>query len=117
MFLGRGQGKPKDLGVKFQCLHFDPSVVDQLILLRPEDDMVLQGKTKQLWQEMEKNGQGLRLEPLGREGIQLMYALPRIFATASEARPSSGVASEIAGVLGDRYEAFLRQLCMPVLDT
>jgi len=117
LFLGRGQGKPKDLGVKFQCLHFDPSVVDQLILLRPEDDMVLQGKTKQLWQEMEKNGQGLRLEPLGREGIQLMYALPRIFATASEARPSSGVASEIAGVLGDRYEAFLRQLCMPVLDT
>lgn len=116
LFLGRGQGKPKDLITKFQCLHFDPAVVDHLILLRPEDDMILQGKSKQIWQEMEKDGHGLRLEPLGKQNIHLMYALPRIIATASEARPCSGVISDISTMLGDRYEAFLRQLCMPVLD-
>lgn len=116
LFLGRGQGKPKDLATKFQCLHFDPSMVDQLILLRPDDDLALQGKSKQIWQDAERQGHGLRLEPLGQDSVRLLYALPRIFATAAEARSSQNVASEVAGLLGDRHEAFLRQLCMPILD-
>ena len=116
LFLGRGQGKLKDLTTKLLSLQFEPSMVDHLILLRPDDDLSLQGKSRQVWQEMEKLGHHVRIEPVGMETFKLLYALPRILATASESRSSRDVASEIAGVTGDKCEAFLRQLCMPILD-
>ena len=41
------------------ALEVEPAVVDHLILLRPEDDVSLSGKSKTLWQEAEKRGQAL----------------------------------------------------------
>ena len=50
LFLGRGNGKSKDLEIKLSSLDVEPPVIDHLILLRPEDDLALTGKSKTLWQ-------------------------------------------------------------------
>ena len=46
LFLARGAGKPKDLEVKLSVMNTEPGMVDHLILLRPEDDLTLSGKSK-----------------------------------------------------------------------
>jgi len=46
LFLGRGAGKPRTWRPKLASLEATPSVIDHLILLRPEDDLSLTG-TKQ----------------------------------------------------------------------
>ena len=38
--------------------------IDHLILLRPEDDLALTGKSKTLWQDAERRGRHARLEPV-----------------------------------------------------
>src|SRR5206468_6512507 len=48
LFLGRGAGKPKDLETKLSAMEATPQVIDHLILLRPEDDLALTGKSKAL---------------------------------------------------------------------
>src|SRR5205085_9405843 len=53
LFLGRGAGKPRDLEIKLAALDMTPQVIDHLILLRPEDDIALSGKSKTIWQESE----------------------------------------------------------------
>lgn len=53
-FLASGQGKSRDLAVKLSAWELEPAVIDHLILLRPEADMMLVGKGKQAWQDMEK---------------------------------------------------------------
>lgn len=116
LFLGRGQGKLKDLSVKLACLDFDPPLVDHLILLRPEDDLILSGKSRQLWQETERRGKHARVEAVGNEGFALCYALPRIHSTASETHDSEEVRFQLASMLQDKAERFLRQICMPVQD-
>src|SRR5262245_11705304 len=54
LFLARGAGKPKDLEVKLAAMESAPAMLDHLILLRPEDDLTLSGKSKTLWQEAER---------------------------------------------------------------
>jgi hypothetical protein len=49
LFLGRGPGKPRDLAVKLAAFDGEPCVLDQLILLRPSDDVAITGKSKTLW--------------------------------------------------------------------
>jgi hypothetical protein len=46
LFLGRGPAKPRDLSTKLSALDVEPSVIDHLILLRPEDDLALTGAAR-----------------------------------------------------------------------
>src|SRR5207302_1087910 len=62
LFLARGAGKPKDLEVKLAALDVEPAMLDHLILLRPDDDMALTGKSKTLWADAERRGRHARLE-------------------------------------------------------
>src|SRR4029453_11072109 len=73
LFLGRGPGKPKDLEIKLSALEVNPPVIDQLILLRPEDDLALTGKSKTLWQDSEKRGRHVRLEPVTLDNYAILY--------------------------------------------
>src|SRR5205085_2816360 len=60
LFLARGAGKPKDLEVKLSVMDVQPVMVDHLILLRPEDDLAVTGKSKSLWQDAERRGRHAR---------------------------------------------------------
>src|SRR5262249_18093793 len=62
LFLARGAGKPRDLETKLTALEATPPVIDHLILLRPEDDLALTGKSKTMWQDAERRGRHARLE-------------------------------------------------------
>lgn len=116
LFLGRGQGKLKDLSVKLASLDFDPALVDHLILLRPDDDLILTGKSKQLWQETERRGKHARIESVDLDGFAALYALPRVHATAIESSDPEEVRHHLASLLHDRADRLLRQVCMPVQD-
>ena len=70
LFLARGAGKPKDLEIKLPALEAEPAVLDHLILLRPEDDLTLTGKSKTLWQEAERRGRHARLEAVGLDAFR-----------------------------------------------
>src|ERR1700730_8571438 len=85
LFLGRGPGKPKDLEIKLAAMEATPPVIDHLILLRPEDDLSLSGKSKTLWQEAERRGRHARLEPVSLDTFATLYALPRLIAGLAEA--------------------------------
>ncbi len=114
LFLGRGQGKLKDLTTKLSAFDIEPSVLDQLILLRPEDDPTLAGKSKQLWQEMEQKGRHGRLELVGIEEFSALFATPRFVSGLFESLPPGQVLPNQADLIQDRCEALLKQLCMPI---
>ena len=78
LFLARGAGKPKDLEVKLSVMDTQPAMVDHLILLRPEDDLTVAGKSKTLWQEAERSGKHTRLEPVSLDGFAQLYCLPAL---------------------------------------
>src|SRR5205807_812517 len=82
--------KPKDLAIKLAALDLEPAVIDHLILLRPEDDLTLSGKSKQLWQDAERRGRHARLEPVTLDAFATLYALPRLIAGLTEALPAGG---------------------------
>ena len=56
------------------------------------------------------------MEPVGLDFFALMYALPRILATASESRQASIVSAEMAVILSEKYDGVLRQVSMPILE-
>jgi hypothetical protein len=114
LFLGRGPGKPKDLETKLAVLEATPPVIDHLILLRPEDDLALTGKSKTLWQEAERRGRHARLEPVSLEGLATLYGFPRFLTCVSEALPEGQPLPNLADLLQERCEKLLEQLCMPV---
>jgi hypothetical protein len=114
LFLGRGPGKPKDLEIKLATMEAEPRVVDHLILLRPEDDLTLSGKSKALWQEAERRGRHARLEPLTPEGVAVLYGFPRWLAAVTEAQPEGRPLPNLADFIQERCERLLEQLCMPV---
>jgi hypothetical protein len=116
LFLGRGQGKLKDLSVKLASLDFDPALVDHLILLRPDDDLILTGKSRQLWQDAERRGKHARIESIDLDGFASLYALPRVHATAIETSDPEQVRHHLASLLHDKADRLLRQVCMPVQD-
>jgi hypothetical protein len=114
LFLGRGPGKPKDLETKLASLQVTPAVIDHLILLRPEDDVNLSGKSKTLWQEAERRGQHARLEALSLDNFAVLYAIPRWLTVVGEALPSGQPLPNLAEILQERCERLLEQVCMPV---
>jgi hypothetical protein len=114
LFLGRGPGKPKDLETKLASLEAAPPVIDHLILLRPEDDLTLSGKSKALWQEAQRSGRHARLEPVSLDAFGILYGFPRWLASLSEALPDGQPLPNLADFLQERCEKLLEQICMPV---
>ena len=114
LFLGRGPAKPRDLGTKLSALDVEPTVIDHLILLRPEDDLSLTGKSKSLWQEAERRGQHTRLEPVSLDGFAALSALPRFVASLTESLPEGQPLPNLADLLQEKCEKLLEQVCMPV---
>jgi hypothetical protein len=114
LFLGRGPAKPRDLSTKLAALDVEPSVIDHLILLRPEDDLSLSGKSKSLWQEAERRGRHARLEPVSLDGFAALSALPRFVLSLTEALPEGQPLPNLADLLQDKCEKLLEQVCMPV---
>ena len=114
LFLGRGPGKPKDLEIKLGALDVTPPIIDHLILLRPEDDMGLTGKSKTLWQTAEKQGRHARLEAVSLDGFAVLYAFPRFLSAIGEASPAGHPLPNLADSLQEWCEKLLEQICMPV---
>lgn len=114
LYLGRGPGKPRDLEVKLSALEAAPPMIDYLILLRPEDDPAITGKSKQLWQEAEKRGRHLRLELVSLDAFAVLYGFPRWHSAASEGLPAGQSLPNLADLLQDRCDRLFEQMCMPV---
>ena len=79
-----------------EVMDSQPLVVDHLILMRPEDDLNLTGKSKTLWQEAERNGKHARLEPLSLDGFALLYGFPRWLSALREALPAGAPLPNLA---------------------
>jgi hypothetical protein len=114
LFLGRGAGKPKDLEVKLSVMDSAPAVIDHLILLRPEDDLALSGKSKTLWLEAEKRGHHARVEPVSLDGFAILASFPRWLASVTEALPDGQPLPNLADVIQEKCEKLLEQVCMPI---
>jgi hypothetical protein len=114
LFLGRGPAKPKDLATKLAVLDAEPPVVDHLILLRPEDDAAITGKSKTMWQDSERKGHHTRLEAMGVDGFAILYAFPRWLAALAEAMPQGQSLPNLADHLQEKCEKLLEQICMPI---
>jgi hypothetical protein len=114
LFLGRGPAKPKDLTIKLATLEVEPAVIDHLILLRPEDDLALSGKSKTLWQDAEKRGRHARLEAVSLDAFAVLYGFPRFLACLTESLPQGQSLPNLADLLQDKCERLLEQVCMPV---
>lgn len=114
LFLGKGPGKPKDLETKLATLDITPPVIDHLILLRPEDDLTLTGKSKTLWQAAEKRGQHARVEAVTLENYAVFYAFPRWLTAVGEAQPQGQPLPNLADFLQEHCEKLLEQVCMPL---
>jgi hypothetical protein len=114
LFLARGAGKPKDLEIKLGTMELQPTVVDHLILMRPDDDLSLTGKSKQAWAESERRGRHARLEPAALDGFALLSSFPRWLAAVREALPEGTPLPNLADVIQVKCERLLEQVCMPV---
>jgi hypothetical protein len=114
LFLGRGPGKPKDLDIKLSSMEAEPPVIDHLILLRPEDDLALTGKSKAVWQEAERRGRHARLEPASLDAFAVFYGFPRWLSALTETLPSGQPLPNLADLIQERCERLLEQVCMPV---
>jgi len=96
------------------ALDATPQVIDHLILLRPEDDLALTGKSKTIWQEAERRGHHARLEPAYLDQFAILYSLPRWLTALSEGLPAGQPLPNLADLLQERCEKLLEQVCMPV---
>jgi hypothetical protein len=114
LFLARGAGKPKDLEVKLTALSAEPATVDHLILMRPEDDLALTGKSKTLWADAQKAGKHARLEPVAVDGFAVVAAFPRWLAAVREGLPAGAPLPNLADLIQEKAERLLEQVCMPV---
>jgi hypothetical protein len=114
LFLGRGPAKPRDLQIKLSALEVDPAVIDHLILLRPEDDLLLSGKSKALWQDAERRGRHARLEPVALDAFAALYAFPRLLATLTESLSEGQAMPSLVDLMQEKCEKLLEQVCMPV---
>ena len=89
-------------------------MIDHLILLRPEDDLALTGKSKTLWQEAERRGRHARLEPVSLDAFAALYGFPRLSRRCTEALPEGQPLPNLADLLQEKCEKLLEQVCMPV---
>lgn len=114
LLLGRGPAKPRDLETKIASLEAEPVVIDHLILLRPDNDLALNGKSKNLWQQMERKGHHGRLEAVSAEDFALLHSVPRWISALSETLTAGQELPNLADLIQDRCERLLGQVCMPV---
>lgn len=114
LFLGKGGGKLKDLETKLSVFEVQPPMVDHLILLRPDDDVRLTGKTKACWDQAELQGHSIRLEPVSLDGFAMIYAFPRWMTAISEGLGEGQELPNLADLIQDKCERLLEQVCMPV---
>ncbi len=114
LFLAKGAGKPKDLEIKLSSMGSEPSIIDHLILLRPEDDLTMTGKSKTIWTEAAKKNHHARLEPMSLEELAMLYSFPRWLACVKEALPEGQPLPNLADIMQDTCEKLLEQVCMPV---
>lgn len=114
LFMARGAGKPRDLETKLSVQMVDPPVVDHLILLRPDDDIALTGKSKTAWQAVEKQGKHARLEAAPLDSFATLYGFSRWLAALHESLPAGQSSPNLADFIQDRCEKLLEQVCMPV---
>lgn len=114
LFLARGAGKPKDLEIKLSVMDTEPQVVDHLILLRPEDDMSLTGKSKTLWSDSERRGRSARLEAVSLDGYAMLSSFPRWLAAVRESLPEGTPIPNLADLIQEKAEKLLEQVCMPI---
>ncbi len=114
LFLARGAGKPKDLEIKLGVMDVQPQVIDHLILLRPEDDLNMTGKSKTLWADAERNGKHARLEPVSLDGYAQLYSFPRWLSAIRESLPAGAPVPNLADLIQEKAEKLLEQVCMPV---
>lgn len=114
LFLAKSAGKPRDLEIKLASMDAEPPVIDHLILMRPEDDLALTGKSKTVWQEAEKHGKHARLEPVSLETLAMLYSFPRWVAAMQEALPEGQPLPNLADLIQEHCEKLLEQVCMPV---
>jgi hypothetical protein len=112
--LAKSAGKPKDLEIKISSMNVEPPVIDHLILMRPEDDLTLTGKSKTVWQEAEKNGRHARLEPVTIDTLGMLYSFPRWLAALQESLPDGQPLPNLADLIQEQCEKLLEQVCMPV---
>ncbi len=116
LFLARAAGKPRDLEIKLSVLKQQPSLIDHLILLRPEDDLSLTGKSKTIWNDSEKQGYHSRLEAISLEGLATIYSFPRWLSAISESLPEGQPVPNLADVIQEFCESLLQQVCMPIQE-
>ncbi|HKB03938.1 MAG TPA: hypothetical protein VKD90_17075 [Gemmataceae bacterium] len=114
LFLAKSAGKPRDLEIKLASMDAEPPVIDHLILMRPEDDLALTGKSKTVWQEAERTGKSARLEPVTLETLAMLYSFPRWVAAMQEALPEGQPLPNLADLIQEHCEKLLEQVCMPV---
>lgn len=114
LFMARGAGKPRDLETKLAVQKIDPAVVDHLILLRPEDDIALTGKSKTAWQEAQKHGTHARLEAVTLDSFAVLYGFSRWLTAVNESMPAGQSAPNLADLIQEKCEKLLEQVCMPV---
>jgi hypothetical protein len=114
LFLGKAAAKPRDLQTKLSALEVEPAVIDHLILLRPEDDMALTGKSKTLWQDAEKRRRHARLEPVSLDAFASLYGFPRIVSTLTESLPEGQPLPSLVDLVQEKCEKLLEQVCLPV---
>ena len=114
LFMARGAGKPRDLETKLSVQKLDPAVVDHLILLRPDDDVALTGKSKTVWQESQKKGSAARLEAVSLESFAALYGFSRWLTSVHESLPAGQPLPNLADLIQERCEKLLEQVCMPV---
>jgi hypothetical protein len=114
LFLGRAAGKPRDLETKLSVLKAEPSMIDHLILMRPEDDLSLTGKTKSMWQEAEKSGYHARLEASSLDNLAMIYGFPRFLAALRESLPEGAPLPNLGDFIQEHCEKLLEQVCLPV---
>jgi hypothetical protein len=114
LFLARGAGKPKDLEIKLAVMDAQPTMVDHLILLRPEDDLSVSGKSKSMLLEAERQGKHARLESLSLEGFAQLYSFPRWLAVVRESLPEGAPVPNLADAIQEQCEKLLEQVCMPI---
>jgi hypothetical protein len=114
LFMGRGAGKPRDLEIKLSTLEQTPAMIDHLILMRPDDDVALTGKSKSIWQESERRGRQSRLEPISLANLAALYAFPRWLTALGEALPPGQALPNLADLIQDRCDKLLEQVCMPL---
>lgn len=114
LFLARAGGKPKDLEIKLSAFDIEPTVLDHLILLRPEDDLALTGKSKAMWGDAERRGRHARIEAIGLDAFAMIASFPRWLAVIRDALPEGQPLPTLAGIIQDKCDRLLEQLCMPM---